>query len=116
MCNMNIVHRLEYLLNNYETMKKLFDTTTRSNKLLGVNDTINSKTVFENIQELYKLKHNGPKIKELFQCQKKARAREHEDTEYVHNPPKPENIKDTKITTDKKFKTRKGNGKYLIIF
>lgn len=64
---------------------------------------ITAKTIWSSFEELYKLKHNGQKIKELYECQKKARSREHKSTEYTYKP-----IKE-KENVSKESLNKKGN-------
>ncbi|KAJ8933107.1 hypothetical protein NQ318_016880 [Aromia moschata] len=76
MANMATVQQLQKLLNEYEEAKISFDEALKLQKKLGESD--------DSIQDLYKLKHNGKKIKELYECQKKSRSKEHEYSEYIH--------------------------------
>ncbi|CAH1154068.1 unnamed protein product [Phaedon cochleariae] len=106
LCDKETVDHLRKLLREYDEMKKSFDEALQLNKRLGRTDNaITPKEVSDSIQELYKLKHNGKKIKELYECQKKSRAKEHENTEYIHNIPfKKEEDKKNKKEDDKKNK------------
>lgn len=80
MCNKQHVKYLEKLLKEYEEAKKFFDDAkTRSGK-----SEVSPLEIRESIQILYKLKHNGKKIEEFYECQSKARSKEHMNTEYRH--------------------------------
>nr|XP_023025718.1 uncharacterized protein LOC111513720 [Leptinotarsa decemlineata] len=86
LCDAQTVEHLQKLLREYEETKASFEEALKMNKKIGRTDQIvSAKDISDSIQELYKLKHNGKKIKELYECQKKARNKEHENTEYLHN-------------------------------
>lgn len=82
---MSVVHQLQKLLQEYGAAKQSFDEALALQKRIGETDAlITPQKIQDSIQELYNLKHNGKKIKELYECQKKSRAKEHKHTEYVH--------------------------------
>ncbi|KAJ8966649.1 hypothetical protein NQ314_003416 [Rhamnusium bicolor] len=84
LCNKAVVQHLEKLIRKYEEEKKSFDEALKIQKELGETDLVTPQKIQETVQELYKLKHNGKNIKELCECQKKSRNKEHAYTEYVH--------------------------------
>lgn len=82
---MSVIVQLQNLLQEYEAAKQSFDDALAIQKRIGeIDPLITPQKIQESIQELYNLKHNGKKIKELYECQKKSRAKEHKYTEYVH--------------------------------
>lgn len=94
-------------------MKTLLNITLQSCKLIGHTDDITSKKILQKIQELYSLKHNGKKIKELYECQKKVRTREHNSTEYVHMPIPERGPQETKPESNpQKFEKEKKRSKH----
>ncbi|KAJ8984982.1 hypothetical protein NQ317_016893 [Molorchus minor] len=116
LCNMAVVHQLEKLKLEYDEAKKSFDEALQLHKRLGESDVyITPQKIQDTIQDLYGLKHNGKKIKELYECQKKSRSKEHEWTEYVHKvvskPPGQSKEKKEKKTDDqsKEKKEKKTN-------
>ncbi|XP_023309903.1 uncharacterized protein LOC111691397, partial [Anoplophora glabripennis] len=68
----------------YQEAKRFFDEALSLQKKTGTDILITPQDIQENIQKLYTLKHNGKKIKELYECQTKSRTREHKSKEYVH--------------------------------
>ncbi|KAJ8910300.1 hypothetical protein NQ315_002462, partial [Exocentrus adspersus] len=83
---MSVIRHLENLLLEYEACKQSFNEALESQKKLGeTNVFITPQKIQESIQDLYKLKHNGKKIKELYECQKKSRVKEYKYKEYIHD-------------------------------
>lgn len=106
LCDADTVVHLQHLMLQYVELKSQFDEALRLNQALGRGDAITPKEVSDSVQELYKLKHNGKKIKELYECQKKSRNTEYQNTEYLHTMPikKVKKAKKDKERKDKKDK------------
>ncbi|XP_050509125.1 uncharacterized protein LOC126886296 [Diabrotica virgifera virgifera] len=91
----NKMHRYQhpyyYIDNNflkkYVESKKLLDNVLEMTKTIGKDAVINAQDVSEAINQLYSLKHNGKKIKELYNCQKNSRTEEFKNIEYIHKVP-----------------------------
>lgn len=85
---MSVIHNLQKLLQEYEEAKQSFNDALLLQKKIGESEVlITPQKIQESIQELYKLKYNGKKIKELYECQKKSRNKEYKHSEYVHEVP-----------------------------
>nr|XP_023028421.1 uncharacterized protein LOC111516499 [Leptinotarsa decemlineata] len=87
LCNNETLNHLRKLLREYVETKASFDEVLKLNKSTSSDKNITLDDVNDSIKELFKLKHNGKKIRELFECQQKARKKEHENTEYIHSAP-----------------------------
>lgn len=84
-------------LKQYEKAKNLYASSIKTNISLGQkNVDITPKKVIDSILELYKLKHNGKKLRELYDCQKKARSNEHQSTEFLYMSDEKQNTTENK--------------------
>ncbi|XP_023311754.1 uncharacterized protein LOC111692176 [Anoplophora glabripennis] len=103
---MSVIHHLQKLLQEYEEAKQSFSEALLLQKKIGESDVlITPQKIQESIQELYRLKYNGKKIKELYECQKKSRTIEYKHSEYVHEipyQPEEDSSKNQKKNTTKK--------------
>ncbi|CAG9817267.1 unnamed protein product, partial [Phaedon cochleariae] len=81
-CDTVTVENLRKLLREYLETKKAFDEAL---KLGPSGSAVTPREINASIQELFKLKHNGKNIKDLYECQKKSRAKEFSNTEYFHD-------------------------------
>ncbi|XP_056639606.1 uncharacterized protein LOC130447025 [Diorhabda sublineata] len=109
-CNKETVKHLELLLVQYSEIKNRFDEALKMTKTIGRDELVSAKEINDSVQILYKLKHNGQKIRELYNCQKKARTKEFQHTEYVHKMAfKPAERKEDvkKVKKDRKYEEKK---------
>lgn len=93
MCNKRTLSHLKRLLLEYEEAKQVFNNTKQIGK-----SNLSPQEICAGIDDLYKLKHTGRTIKQLYECQTKSRRKEYKNTEYVH--------KSIPMQTDKKEKTK----------
>lgn len=70
---MNVVHHLRKLLQEYEEEKKSFDTAYSLENGLS----ISPEDVQKDIEDLWNLKHNGKRIKKLFDYLEESRTKEY---------------------------------------
>ncbi|CAG9771299.1 unnamed protein product [Ceutorhynchus assimilis] len=75
---------LENLLREHEEMKKVFQEAADLNKKLGRDVEITPQEINKTKQELFNLKINGKKIRELFESQSKSLKKEYKFLEYTH--------------------------------
>lgn len=103
MCNQHSLNHLQRLLFEYREAKKIFEEAKSAS---GKSD-VSPLDISKGVQDLYDLKINGQKIKELFECQTKSRNKEYKNTEYVHTGSSQRNAK----KKDKERKENRGSGK-----
>ncbi|CAH1154069.1 unnamed protein product [Phaedon cochleariae] len=109
-CVNETVEHLRRLLREYDEMKKSFDEALEQNKTSDCTDSVMTpEVVSDSIQRLYKLKHSGQKIKELYECQEKSRAKEYQKTEYVHKKSLKKGEQSNKKKEDKKNNDKKNS-------
>ncbi|XP_074036372.1 uncharacterized protein [Leptinotarsa decemlineata] len=83
-CDQQTINCLEKFLKEYEDIKSTLENVHRLNKKIDISElSITPKDISEFIQKLYKLKHSGKTLKQLYNCQKKARNHEYTNSEYV---------------------------------
>ncbi|KAG5899641.1 hypothetical protein JTB14_036014 [Gonioctena quinquepunctata] len=87
LCSKETTDYLQKLLKEYEEIKASFDHALKLKENVSSDVAVTPREITESIADLFELKHNGEKIKELYECQKKARKREYQNSEYVHSKP-----------------------------
>lgn len=120
MCDMAQIQQLQNLLQQYEESKKAFEEAKKHKGAAN----LTSQNIMSSITVLFTLKHNGKKIKELYDAQNTSRHKEFKNTEYVHKgtinkivePSKPNKSNKKKKHNDKdqdkKESKSKSKGKY----
>nr|XP_023030399.1 uncharacterized protein LOC111518238 [Leptinotarsa decemlineata] len=82
--NEETIDHLDKLLREYEEMKHSFDEALKNSKTYVA---ITPGDIESSINDLFKLKHNGERIRKLYQCQNKTRSKEFRNEEYVYAVP-----------------------------
>lgn len=79
-CDIGTLTNLQKLLMEHNERKKSFAEAAK----IGESDAVTPQEISKSMNILFKLSINGPKIKEMFESQKKSIAQEYAYLEYSH--------------------------------